>query len=241
MIAAAMVDTREPAWVQGLRFGGAPTIPAALDAGDVMVTCDDGAILAIERKQVSDLLNSIADERLFDQLRRLRQTSQWAYLVITGELTADVAGKAVADGRATGWNYASVTGALLTAQEMGVMVVQVPSDDDFEVTVVRLANRSRGPITLTPARDASILGDGWAVVASLPGVGLERVKCVREVSDTPASAIQHLTDYGPHALKIPNIGDGVRRRIRRALGLDDGFVLGLQAHWDLRTEDDLPF
>lgn len=236
-----MVDTREPAWVQELRFDGAPTILAALDAGDVMVTCADDCVLVIERKTASDLLNSIADDRLFNQLQRLRQTSQWAYLVITGELTADVAGKAVADGRATGWNYASVAGALLTAQEMGVMVYQVPSDDDFEAAVVRLANRPRGAITLTPSREASILGEGWAVVAALPGVGIERVKCVREIADSPASAIQHLTDYGSNALKIPNIGDGVRRRIRQALGIEDGFVLGYQVHWDLRSEDDVPF
>lgn len=236
-----MVDTREPAWVLGLRFGGAPTIPAALDAGDVMVTCDDGAVLAIERKTASDLLNTLADDRLFPQLARLRQTSQWAYLVITGQLIADVSGKAIADGRPTGWNYASVAGALLTAQEMGVMVMQVASDNDFEQAIIRLANRSRGPMTLTPARDASILSEGWSVVAALPGVGIERVKCIRETCDTPYSAISWLTDAGKWAPRMKGIGDGVRRGIRQALEIPDGFYLALDVLPEMLKDEDLPF
>ena len=81
-----LIDQREPAWVQGLSFGGIPVAVTLLEYGDVHVATDDGALLAIERKTPNDLLNSLRDDRLWVQLAGLRRLTPWAYLVITGQL-----------------------------------------------------------------------------------------------------------------------------------------------------------
>ena len=50
-ITAVVIDSREPEWVQNLKFGGVPTTVATLDFGDLHVLCDDDTTLIIERKQ----------------------------------------------------------------------------------------------------------------------------------------------------------------------------------------------
>lgn len=237
MICAAAIDVHEPEHIRALSFGRAPVLVMPLEAGDVMATCADGAVLSIERKTATDLLNTLGGDRLFPQLTRLRNISPWAYLVITGELRPDSAGKVIADGRITGWNYASVTGALLTAQELGVMVLHIASDNEFEQAVIRLAQRNRGGLLVPPPREGSLLGEGWAVIAALPGIGIERVKTIREYCRTPAEALSMLTETGKYALPMKNIGEGVRARIRRALELEDGFFLNEDVLLEHRVSD----
>jgi hypothetical protein len=58
VITAALVDSREPQWMQSLTFGGVPTVVTLLDSGDVWAVTDDGHTLMIERKTPSDLLNT---------------------------------------------------------------------------------------------------------------------------------------------------------------------------------------
>lgn len=72
-ITAALVDQREPAWAQALKFGGAMVAPTMLEHGDLLATCDDGTLLAVERKTASDLLNSIRDDRLWAQLAGIKR------------------------------------------------------------------------------------------------------------------------------------------------------------------------
>jgi ERCC4-type nuclease len=181
MIVAAMIDSREPSWVQSLTFGGIPTVVQQLDAGDVHAVTDDGCVLMIERKTPDDFLNSLQDERLFPQLTRLVENrldeqavqgklTTWPYLMITGQFERDSHGKIVTPGRQTNWSWDAIQGALLTIQEMGVFVVQCGSDMDFEAAIMRLGKRSRDPeFKLLPPRVPNILGAGAAILASLPG------------------------------------------------------------------------
>jgi len=220
-IVAAIVDQREPAWVQALTFGGAMVATSLLDAGDLLATCDDGVLLAIERKTPGDLLNSIREDRLWPQLTGIRALSRWAYLLITGDLWAGPDGKVVADGRATGWTWAAIQGALLQAQEIGVFVVFATGDDDYEAAVLRLAARSHRPEMLVPpARESRILSPAEQILCSLPGVGLERVQALVEHCSSPAWALSYLTCLSASD-PIPGIGLGTKRAIRKALGLAD--------------------
>jgi len=229
-ISAVMIDSREPEWVQRLQFGGAPTAVLALEAGDIHVLTTDGAQLIIERKTGEDLLNSLRDERLLPQMARLvekrldEQAAQgafttWPYLVITGTIYRGPDGKVFTGERGlTGWNWDAVQGALLTIQEMGVFVIFAGGDEDFEAAVVRLANRKRDLITLTPPRPPSILGPGAAFLANLPGVGPENsLKLVEWSNNEPAWALAGITDL---AIDCP-IPAATRRRIRAMLGLKD--------------------
>jgi len=226
-ILSVMVDSREPEWVQKLTFGGAPTAVTMLEVGDVWVATDDAALLVIERKTPSDLLNTIREKRLFKQCAAMREHSEWCYLVIAGELQRGPAGHVFAERRQTGWDWNSVQGALLTVQELGVGVIQCGGDTDFEACVLRLAARDRGEKRIGPRRMSHVLSSGEACLAALPGVGLERVGSLLDYCGTPAWALVALTDGTE--IKVPGIGNGTKRRVRQALGLSDWAELAIVA------------
>lgn len=229
-IDAILIDSREPAWVQRLTFGGVPTSVMMMDAGDLTAVCDDGSMLSIERKTPDDFLNTLRDERLFPQLTRLveprineqinNNMTTWPYLVITGELSRSPKGKVVTSDRGeTGWDWAAVQGALLTVQEMGVFVAHCGGDGDYEACVVRLSNRCRDKeFKLLPPRPPQIVGASANFLAGLPGIGVERVLDLLKWAGSPAHALIGITDL---EVDVPGIPMGVRKKIRSMLGLKD--------------------
>lgn len=235
-ITACLIDSREPAWVQHLTFGDVPTTVIELEAGDVHALCDDGCLLTIERKTTEDLLNSLRDDRLLPQMARLvdnrlnEQAGQGffttrPYLVITGMFYRGPGGKVYTGDRGlTGWNWDALQGALLTIQEMGVMVVNAGGDEDFEASIIRLANRKRDPIKLIPPRPPTIVGPGAAFLASLPGVGVEHSLHLLEwAANLPGHAIAGITDLD---IDCP-LPKATRKRVRSMLGLRDKEQLDL--------------
>lgn len=227
-IKSAVIDTREPQWVQRLTFGGVPVITSQLEAGDVWVATVDNALLVVERKTVDDLLNTIRDRRLGPQVARMKAISDWSYLMITGEMT-NYNGKVMTDRRATGWAWNAIQGALLTVQELGVMVIHISGDNDYEKAIIRLAKRSRDAVTIRPPRVPSILSEGEAAIAALPGIGIERLSALLDYTRTPAWALTYLTDLSPDdgIDKVPGIGHVTRLRVRRALRLKDNEQLSV--------------
>jgi len=223
MITSAIIDSRESTAVKRLTFGGIPTTVMALDAGDLMATCDDGSILLIERKTPSDLLSTLGKKRFFPQVERMIEVTPWCYVVITGQLYRNRDGNVTVKGAGhTGWNYDSVQGALLTAQEMGVGVIYC-GPDDYEEAVIRLCNRDRGTKRVQPARETGLLSEGEQVIAALPGIGPERVQALAQFGN-PAVMLEWLTDLGT-MIKVPGLADGIKRKVIAALGLDEGYKL----------------
>lgn len=227
-IVAVYVDSREPDWVQALTFGGAKRAVTLLEYGDLLVAADDGAMIAVERKTPSDFLGSIADGRLWPQLTGLVTTTRWTYLLITGALECGADGKVIADGRPTGWSWASVQGALLQAQELGAFVMHTAGSDDFEATVIRLAARSHQVEKLVaPAKLPRVLTAGERILTSLPGIGLEKVGLLTDYASSPAWALQFLTDLAIDGERITGIGPQTKKAVREALGLRDGQELAV--------------
>jgi len=225
MITAIMIDSREPAWVQKLTFGGIPTVVTALDHGDLMAATDDGNMILVERKTPDDLLGSLRSNRLFHQLTEMQDQTRWAYLVITGELQRGAGGRVVTDRGDTGWSWAAIQGALLSVQEMGVFVVQAGGDADYEACIQRIGNRERKPdLMLEPVKFPRILSCQETIVASLPGIGIERLKAVMDYCGTPAWALVALTDLNT---EIPGVARGVKSKIRAALKLADNEQLAV--------------
>lgn len=220
-IQGVMLDSREPSWVQALTFGGVPTVVTVLDAGDLWASCADGSLLIVERKTPNDLLNSIRDGRLLDQMVRLRERSRWAYLVVTGALVHTQAGRVIAENRVTGWDWHAVQGALLSVQECGVQVVSCTDDGDYEPTVQRLARRDRAQVkVIEPASAPRVMTTGEVILTSLPGIGLERAQTLlAEFGGQTAWALAWLTQLKTIS-HVAGIGDGTKANVRHALNLE---------------------
>lgn len=228
-ITALMIDVREPEFFQRLKFGGIPTMATQLETGDVQAVTDDGCTLVFERKTASDFLNSLKDDRLFPQLARMteirnsqhrgmdEQLTYFPYLIITGQFLPGPDGKVTADGRATGWSFASVMGTLLSIQEMGVFVVFANGDLDYEDCILRIGKRDRKPqMRILPARASQMLGPKIVFLCSLPGIGIEYAQKILEwANDDLGQAVTGLTDM-EIASPIPL---GIRRQIRDLMSL----------------------
>lgn len=226
-----MIDTNEIAtapWINGLMFDGAPRIVTKLDHGDIWATTDNSDMICIERKTPSDLLNSIKDNHIFKQVAGMRAHTPWAYVVVTGTLTATGTGKVIADERVTGWDWNAVQGALIDIQEMGVRVVYCLNNAEYEPTVLRLCGRDRGKEkVIEPTATPRIMSPGEALLCSLPGIGWDRAQALlAEFENRPAYALAWLTWFGFQSdVQIAGIGKGVKANVRRALGLGDTDVL----------------
>ena len=221
MILSTLIDSREPEEIQKLDFC-APSVVMPLAACDIMVSCDDGNTLVIERKTPSDLLGSIKDGRLFQQCHKMRELSEFCYLAIIGRMDMVKDNKTRVDGyRITGWNWDSVQGALLTVQEMGVNIVY---GSDFKTCVERLARRDRGRLTIHPRRQSEPMEKDESFLASLPGVGA--IKAKKILGYGPACwGLHWLTDNRPeHAgynAKIVSVSQNKKAEIREVLGLGE--------------------
>lgn len=233
---AVLIDSREPAHIRALRFGGVPTTVVELSAGDVLCMCADGQLVACERKTPRDLLHTLAGGRFYPQLHRLHEMTPWAYLVITGALHPGHDGYVWVDDptqdggmRITAWTWVSLQGALLTAQEIGVQVLHVPGDYAFEAAMLGLCARRRGAVRITPPRPTTLLTEQEQVLTALPGVGPERAAVLLEACGTPAHALNFLTDEATR-VQVPGVGPGLKRQTRRALGLPPEWGLYVLPH-----------
>lgn len=218
-LTSVMIDSREPAYIQALNFGGVPKIAMQLETGDLWCATDDGQMLIIERKTPSDLLGSIKDGRLFQQVAAMREKSKWAYVMITGALAHTLDGHVITDNRTTGWKFDDVMGALLTVQELGVSVVNCQSDQHYEEAVLRLARRDRKAVkTIEPRMEPHVLTEQEKVLISLPGIGIERAGLLLGEHGSAAYSIAWLTWLDSFA-EVSGIGNGTKHGVRRALGL----------------------
>jgi ERCC4-type nuclease len=219
-VSSSLIDDREPAHIQALTFGGAPTLVTRLDAGDIWITTDDGCILACERKTSDDLLSTISQGRFLPQMTELVKVSRYAYLLITGTLTPGPENKTISERGITGWQWSSVQGALLSAAELGVMAVHLASDNDIEPAITWLAERRRSPeMMIPPLRIPRVLSTGEAILAALPGIGPERARALIAYCGNAATALQFLTDMTFDQGHVDGIGDGVKVGVRKALEL----------------------
>ena len=231
-ITTAIVDSREPQWVQLCTFGAPLVTVGMLEHGDLLATTDDNVMLAVERKTASDLLGSIKDGRLWPQLAGMRAQTPWAYLVITGTLSCDGDGYVATSRGVTGWNWASLQGALLKAQELGVFVVQC-AEDAYEETVTTLSARSHeATAVIQPVKQPVPLSPGEEILASLPGIGVEKLQRLLEYVGRPCVALHYLTETDTGE-DVPGIGPATKRRIREALGLKPNETLIM---WDKSAE-----
>jgi ERCC4-type nuclease len=130
------IDSREPPTLRQLvrRAVEAPSQVITLDSGDYMMLDKDGCSMAIERKTWSDLLGSITDGRLFDQLARMDRDYHYSVLMIEGVLEITRAGAGRLGGRVligreeSKYTHAFIQMTLLSLQRrLAVSVLHTPA------------------------------------------------------------------------------------------------------------------
>lgn len=219
------LDQREPAGIRSADYGAVAPAITLLSAGSAWAVCDDGSLLALWRLDAADLLHTIRQDTLKARAVQLRTVSPWSYLVIQGVLSPGHDGKTEINGKATGWTWGAVQGALLTLQELGIAIIQVGNTPgQFGDAVRRLAERPRGPAKITPLRDALFPGVGELILTALPGIGPERAETLLSACGSPAVALIALTD---DSIALPGIGPETRQKARLALGLDQDMTFSI--------------
>jgi ERCC4-type nuclease len=213
-----LIDSREPLDVQEAikkypAFAKCEFAVQELPAGDCWI--DDKII--VERKTISDLLSSIADNRLFNQADAMRRLCENCYICLCGPLTWGYNKKIIG----TEWHYRSVVGALLQVQELGVCVINAADDADYPSTLNWLAYRDLSKITVLWPRKYGIATTVHEhLLVSLPGIGeVNSEKLLKEFG----GAIEALIALCDDDVKLPDgIGAKVRQNIKEAFGLSVG-------------------
>lgn len=216
---AIILDSREADWVKALTFD-VPMTVQSLPYADAWLATGDATLL-VERKTVGDLLGSIADGRIFDQVARMVDASAWCYVVVT-ELPAVRSGYVWLQNRITKWKWASVQGALATVQEMGATVLFLENYGAYGPVLELLARRSREEVRIGRKREGVFATPGEIVLSSLPGISVVRAQALLDHCGSAAWALAYLTDGGED---IPGVGPATRKAARGALGLDDELTL----------------
>ena len=232
MMKALIVDSREPEWVKRSVFDNITPMIQTLPAGDAWIACAD-ATLVVERKTLSDLVSSIADGRLFNQCAEMVKVSPWAYLLVCG-LPVLHAGKLSIAGKPTDWTWASIQGALLTVQDMGVAVEWLESEAQYGTALIALSNRSRATVRVKARRDTTAQTAGEIFMTSLPGIGQDRAQALLTYAENPAWALAYLTWDDDPREHIPGIGPTTRQAVRAVLGLRDDQIVTINIKEDVK-------
>ena len=140
-----ILDSREPLDLQAnmlCTIGPEYVTVAAIPTGDILMFDTDGCSVAIERKAVGDLINSLTSGRLDAQLGRLSQMT-YPILLVEGRFRADARGKVlIGSSRTTDMGYAALQAKLWSVQRrLGVAILYTQSHDDTVAVVRMLHNR----------------------------------------------------------------------------------------------------
>lgn len=126
-----IVDSREPGFIgDQLRSFGLTVVIDTLNAGDFCFF-PHGLKVGIERKTVSDLLNSLKDNRMVSQAHKMISTYDVAMLLIEGRYDRSPNGMVIYESKTgwqeSGWSWDSFTGMMLDLKWMGLLQHQCMS------------------------------------------------------------------------------------------------------------------
>ena len=208
------VDDRERGSrvVSALEALGARVLIERLEVGDYAV----GRIWGFERKSVDDLLSSIVNKRLFEQLRYLKRAYQHPILVVEGSIARVL--------KRRRFLPSQVYGAILAAIEMGVSVVFT---EDYHhtamliYTAAKRVKRATAKAYVPPSKirvvkaSASLPIVQLNLLSSLPGISGELAHRILVYFKTP----RRFFKATPAELRrVPGLGD---KRVRKIIEVLD--------------------
>lgn len=218
------IDTQPAQAIKHMQVITGPQ-PVAYQLGEpntLLCVCADGQMLACRYMTTNELLNLMREQRLLPAMLELRERSQWAYLLLSGQLTPTSSGKTMTNGSPSGYAWAATQGALVSIQEAGVQIVSLQSDRHLYDAIYTLAKRERTAKRVRPPREALFVSAAEDMLLALPGIGDERCAELLRYCGTGANALEALTHP---SLSVPGIGPGIKRQVRQALGLEDNVRL----------------
>lgn len=147
-------------------------------AGDINIPLDDGNILAIERKTVSDFLGSIPNRHIMNQIEVMHNNAKYVCLLITGKLSYSPTDMVVADRRETEWHGKDIRSLLRKIQLTPAIVEYCPEHEyanmvmEIYQTITKndnLPKTYKNRIVTFPPVDERV-----QFLAQLPSVSLDR-------------------------------------------------------------------
>ncbi|BDC19321.1 multidrug MFS transporter [Acidianus sp. HS-5] len=177
-----------------LKSDGVAVIIEQLDVADYVLA--DG--VAVERKSVSDLVNSVFDKRFFDQINRLTSAYENAFLLVEGNLNRI---------REITERWKAINSALISIiVDYNVKVVYSSDKRDSAEVLVKLAEKFQGnegrkrTINLhDKPKFESIKDIQLYVVESLPNIGevnakklLEKFSTIRNICNASISDLERV-------------------------------------------------
>lgn len=190
VIADSNEEATNPDVIRELRKRFPALYISALTCGDLNVIFDNGSILAIERKNASDFLGSIADGRLFRQVENMAQNSKFYCVIVVGRLEFDENDMVCCNGEVTNWRGASVRGAMYALQWSGCPIIYATSQVGFPFAVGEAINFCSQPeqhlqrighhrVVTFPPVELSL-----EILSSFPGIGLKRAQALMDFVNT---------------------------------------------------------
>jgi Fanconi anemia group M protein len=157
-----------------------------LDIADIVISSK----VAVERKEGSDFVSSIMDNRLFEQIVRLKDTYATPILILKG-LNDKVF-------EPTGMKISSIYGALsMVSYKLGISVIPTRNIEDTAIVIERIAIREqsdeKGSLL---ARSASKTLDKSTrrayIIEGLINTGPKKAKLLIDTFKTPDKVIQSI-------------------------------------------------
>lgn len=214
-------------------------------AGDINIPLDDGNVLAIERKTVSDFLGSIPNRHVMNQIEVMHSHAKFVALIITGKLRYSVTDMVMDDRRETNWNGKDVRSLLRKIQLSPAIVEYCPEHEyanmvmEIYKTVTNIDNLPKiyknRLVTFPP------LDDRIQNIAQLPGVGIDTATSAitfagmmdsnadEEGYGTVAGALHHISIMSHYGKDVRPAGWGAKRilTVRKFLGLKSNEYIGI--------------
>ena len=155
-----------------------------LDIADILISNE----IAIERKEGFDFIASIKDNRLFEQLLRLKETYDTPILILEG-LNNNVFEN-------TGMNINSIYGALsFVSYKIGISVIPTRNLEDTAIVIERIAYREQMKddmplLSRTAPKKMDVQERRYFIMEGLVDIGPKKAKLLIDTFKTPYNALR---------------------------------------------------
>ena len=160
-----------------------------LDIADIIITSE----VAIERKEGNDFVTSIMDNRLFEQIVRLKDTYNTQILILEG-LNDKVFER-------TGMKISSIYGALsVVSYKLGMSVIPTQNIEDTAIVIEGIAVREQGgdennlPLAHKSPKTMDKSARRTYIIEGLVDTGPKKAKMLIDTYKTPHKVLKSIKD-----------------------------------------------